>query len=272
MILLMKTTGTGQRHELSWNPFFGWEVLRRSKLYQRAVLQFQQEAHAHEMERVLRLFEQISIEEDSVEVTGPDVLGYQRKLQSVAKEIYDVPANEFPMGNFLLNYGDVLRFPIHFKVVRPWSFYLNALWQLRPAILADEDHLSAIEQERRTQLSKSTAFQRTAHIHLEINSHFSDAMILSEAKRCLLKALNEIRSRTNLSPSQLGAKRPDWEEVYSYFPVWDVYQDYQSEDGYKKLAKQFFPDRPTNEGQDLVRHRIEAVNEYIDLMDRRNSK
>lgn len=195
------------KHADAWSPEICWQILRRTPLYKDMVNLFL--AWLNESDGITALNARLLFDEVSKEQsTNVSHLSEERKrhFRLNAKTTIETYQDHTGLKEFLNNYGDILRFPIHYDTNKPNVFYLNSLWRFRPAVVVDSSYLEEVKREE----SKSTLPLSSVYHSFEINPAFSDAVIEEAITKSLAELMQNLRQRRAASLESIKVR---WDEV-----------------------------------------------------------
>lgn len=140
---------------------------------------------------------------------------------------------KYPFGRkFLAQFGDVIRFPLDYKVTHPSDFILNMFWTFRPAYLGRPTTVRN-RQKMAEKIDEKSNLSSLLPVPLFINTNFSDATICKFAADHLRDFLrNKKDALKAMAPHRNSA--PKWKTLNDTIKIFEIEHD--AKDQGKKIS------------------------------------
>lgn len=243
---------TDRRFALAWNPELGWQLLRRSENYQRAVAEFLAAAKKAGDSEVLDAYRYLSVDRRRIANKGMKGLSGEEKLEkrllwlqqgNRSIDIRDLPRRKLgaPSSTIKIDFstdhyiqfnawfGDVIRFPVDPAVERLAVERLAGVWAFRPLsrspIIPFGYESDGLAQEDDGNIFRSDSSPKLSYHILAVNSNFPLRAVLKES---------ETYFREFFRGESAGSKlRPRWDEVKLLLKVIKLMDDRDARGRYR---------------------------------------
>jgi hypothetical protein len=269
-----------EAHPHAWNPEHGWKLLRLANGYREAVEEYYQGAVAANNMNEIMWFKILAGREpdptpqhmiEPCEGEPPNRLDFMQRWSSTKTgdllEFFlldNTPGGILPQSSphldiFLTRYGDIIRFPIHPDNPTPPAHYLNALWNLRPAIFAGPRYVDIHNAVSAVRCEPNHA-QSVKAFSIAINTHFKKEKVLEEIVRYVDALYANIGDTKDW--------RPRWDDIDDYVRVWAMRKSKGADGtspGYQKIGNELAPEvcRTSDQKKDWAKARIEYVENVL---------
>ncbi len=264
-----------------WNPDYGWQLLRRNQCYRKAVARFYLQARAVGDDWAVRLVDSLRSYDDAAEpeelksLKSESITGTERKdllQETLSKRVWsssennifksiDLQPSAVYYWEFFDQFGDVILFPIPAEQVIPPIFFLDFVWNFRPAAKIESEQYKSLLEVRR-KAKNSSRLKRVGFLPpISINANFPISTIMKQIKQYVSKSsLREIKSTDQIT------KKIRWPDLEKNLRAWDLHESGKSWNeiglgiaGQTKKRSNII---------DSARNKVDSANRLISIFDR----
>lgn len=274
----------GFRHPYAWNPNFGWQLLRRSKSYHKAVAQFLMSAKKAKDTKSSRAFTNYCIDSYPSSLKElqywEDAESDQFAFRSFFPKLKDRDLGnylpQFPLDTpyfckFICQFGDIIRFPLNPDYRAPEGYFLNAIWNLRPSLMIGEQYEFVASSAKRIEFTPNHASDRSHILKLMINTNFSEAAIMDTLHEYIQRYLNQHRK----DKEGLESFAPRWSDFQSYLDVWDLRESSSNRDkkfGAQKIGDKLCNSQDPDTRKEWAKTRLKYMEKIMPFFERKTPK